>query len=127
MTKDDLKWSYCWDCEINQAICPECNQAWCVTDCECNQPEWRNVRDEVYNNNERPELPSYEEMKGREDYFLQYQLFQLFPPTEKQSKFYDEMKEKFIAAYPHLRPKVYEEKMKEIFNKDFQGFHHKLK
>ena len=40
MTKEDLKWSYCWDCEMNQAICPECNQAWCVTDCECDQPEW---------------------------------------------------------------------------------------
>ena len=74
MTKEDLKWSYCWDCEMNQSICPECNQSWCVTDCECDQPEWRKIRDEVYNNKERPELPSFEDMKQRGEYFLQYQL-----------------------------------------------------
>jgi hypothetical protein len=107
MTKDDLKWSYCWECEMNQAICPECNQAWCVTDCECNQPEWRKIRDEVYKNKERPELPSFEEMKEREEYFLQYQLFKLFPPTEKQFEFYHMMKDKFLAVNPHLKPEGY--------------------
>jgi hypothetical protein len=106
MTKEDLKWSYCWDCEINQAICPECNQAWCLTDCECDQPEWRKIRDEVYNNKEQPELPSYEDMQQRTEYFIQYHLFRLFPPTEKQFKFFDEMKEKFFTANPHLKPEI---------------------
>ncbi len=121
MTKEDLKWSYCWDCEMNQAICPECNQAWCVTDCECNQPEWRKIRDEVYKNKERPELPSYEEMKDREEYFLQYQLFKLFPPTEKQFKFYDDMKDKFVAAYPHLKPEGYMERTVAIIEADTES------
>ena len=118
MTKEDLKWSYCWDCEMNTAICPECNQAWCVTDCECNQPEWRKIRDEVYKNKEQPELPSFEEMKEREEYFIQYQLFKLFPPTEKQFKFYDNMKEKFIAAYPYLEPEGYMGKTVVILGED---------
>jgi len=118
MTKEDLKWSYCWDCEMNIAICPECNQAWCVTDCECNQPEWRKIRDEVYKNKEQPELPSFEEMKEREEYFIQYQLFKLFPPTEKQFKFYDNMKEKFIAAYPYLEPEGYMGKTVVILGED---------
>ncbi len=46
-------------------------------------------------------------MKEREEYFIQYQLFKLFPPTEKQFKFYDEMKDKFLASYPHLMPEGY--------------------
>ena len=103
LTKEDLKWSYCWDCEMNQAICPECNQAWCVTDCECDQPEWRKIRDEVCKNNEQPELPYYEDMIEQENHFLQYQLFKLFPPTESDYKFFDEMKEKFIALNPHIK------------------------
>ncbi len=91
MTTEDLKWSYCWDCEMNQAICPECNQAWCVTDCECDQPEWRKIRDEVYKNKERPELPSLEEIQERGRILAEYRIFQLFPPTDDDFEFFDEM------------------------------------
>ena len=91
MTKEDLKWSYCWQCKVNTAICPECGQSLCTVDCECNQPEWRAMRDECVNNNEVPELPSLEEIQERGRILTEYRIFQLFPPTDDDFEFFDEM------------------------------------
>ena len=87
MTIDDLKWQFCWQCKCNEAVCPSCNRAICVSNCECNVPEWRKVRDEVCSNNSRPKYPTNEEIQKRKEHLTQYKIDQIFIDIQKDEAF----------------------------------------
>jgi len=84
---NNLKWQFCWQCKCNEAVCPSCNCAICVSDCECDVPEWRKARDEVYSNNLRPKHPTSEEIQKRKDHLMQYRLDQIIIDIEKDEAF----------------------------------------
>lgn len=94
---NNLNWQFCWQCKCNEAVCPSCNRAICVSDCECDVPEWRKTRDEVYKNNLRPKYPSKEEIQKRKDHLIQYRIDQIVIDIEKDSAFLELMEKEVIG------------------------------
>jgi hypothetical protein len=91
---NDLKWEFCWLCKCNEAICPCCNKAICVSDCYCDVPQWRKLRNEAFDNNLVPKYPTPEEIEERRKHLLQFRLDQMFIDIEKDSAFLQLMEEK---------------------------------